>query len=116
MTPLNHSIQRMGASRLAPAVFAAQRRLAPTADAERSAVSDRRATVDCFGREEREAVKQKRKQMKVPKAEQSTLKPVGFIAELRAALKPARKKSKRNKSNPYQVNSGRLSCRDFGLI
>jgi hypothetical protein len=78
--------------------------------------SDRRATVDCFGREEREAVKQKRKQMKVPKAKQSTLKPVGFIAELRAALKPARKKSKRNKSNPYQVNSGRLSCRDFGLI
>jgi hypothetical protein len=72
--------------------------------------------VDCFGREEREAVKQKRKEMKAPKAKQSTLKPVGFIAELRAALKPARKKSKRNKSNPYQVNSGRLSCRDFGLI
>jgi len=59
--------------------------------------------------------------MKVPKAKQSTLNPVGFIAELRAALKPARKKSKRNKSkrnksNPYEVNSGRLSCRDFGLI
>jgi hypothetical protein len=78
--------------------------------------SDRRVTVDCFGREEREAVKRKRKRMKVPKAEQSTLKPVGFIAELRAAMKPARKKSKRNKSNPYQVKSGRLSCRDFGLI
>jgi hypothetical protein len=72
--------------------------------------------VDCFGREEREAVKQKRKPMKVPKAKQSTLQPVGFIAELLAALKPARKKAKRNKSNPYQVNSGRLSCRDFRLI
>jgi hypothetical protein len=66
--------------------------------------------------EGREVVKKKRKKMKVPEAKQSTLKPVGFIAELRAALKPARKKSKRNRSNPYQVNSGRLSCTDFGLI
>jgi len=69
-----------------------------------------------FRTKEGEAVKRKRKEIKVPKAKQSTLNPVGFIAELRAALKPARKKSKRNKSNPYQLNSGRLSCRDFGLI
>jgi hypothetical protein len=36
----NHSIQRMGASRLAQLQFRRQRRLAPTADAHRSTATE----------------------------------------------------------------------------
>lgn len=39
MTATNHTIQRMGVSRLAQSQFGSPRRLAPTADGERSAVA-----------------------------------------------------------------------------
>ncbi len=52
--------------------------------------------------------------MPKPKAKKPAPKPPTFIEALRAAVKPVRKKSKRNQVN--RVNSGRLSCRDFGLI
>jgi hypothetical protein len=51
---------------------------------------------------------------KTPKAKEPAPKPPTFIEALRAALKPVRKKSKHNQVKG--VNSGRMSCRDFGLI
>ncbi len=52
---------------------------------------------------------------KTPEAKKSAPKPPMFIGAFRAAVKPVRKKSKRILVN-NGVNSGRLSCRDFGLI
>jgi len=73
--------------------------------------------VDCRGREERKVVKQKKKERKVAKAKQTTSKKPTFIEALRAAFKPAQKKSKkRNQVYSGRANSGRMSCRDFGLL
>jgi hypothetical protein len=68
---------------------------------------DHRARADCGGCEGRKMRK------KAPKAKKPAPKPPTFIEALRAAVKPVRKKCKHQVSG---VNSGRLSCRDFGLI